>query len=101
MRCGLLAVWRDADLYLLRLRLLTLRHVQGQDPIVILSPNVLGADCVRQGEALHERTIGAFNSEVILLVDDLLKLPLAADSQGIVCNADVNVLVLEIGQVGL
>src|SRR5882762_3705525 len=47
MRPGLLAVRGDADLYLLRLRLLTLRHMQAQDPIAILGPNALGADCVR------------------------------------------------------
>src|SRR5260370_26005094 len=47
VRCGLLAVCRDGDLYLLRLRLLTLRHMQAQDPIAILGPNTLGVDCVR------------------------------------------------------
>ena len=47
MRRGLLAVRGDADLYLLRLRLLALRHMQAQDPIAILGPNALGADRVR------------------------------------------------------
>src|SRR5437773_2478909 len=47
MRRGLLAVRGDADLYLLRLRLLALRHMQAQDPIAILGPNALGVDCVR------------------------------------------------------
>src|SRR5439155_23974226 len=101
VRCGLLAVRRDADLYLLRLRLLTLRHMQAQDPIAILGSNALGADCVRQGEAPRERTIGAFNSEVIVLVDVLLELAFSADGQRIVFDAYVNVLLFEIRQVGL
>src|SRR5713226_1635786 len=75
--------------------------MQAQDPIAILGPNALGADCVRQGEAPRERTIGAFNSEVIVLVDVLLELPLSADGQRIVFDPYVNVLFLEIRQVGL
>src|SRR5437016_1024906 len=60
MRRGLLAVRGDADLYLLRLRLLALRHMQALDPIAILGPNALGADCVRSCAAPCEATIGAF-----------------------------------------
>src|SRR5882762_1385101 len=101
MRCGLLAVCRDADLDLLRFRLLTLRHMQCQDPIAILGANVLGVDRVRQGEAPRERAIRTFNSEVIVLVDVLLELPLSTDGQRIVFDANVNVLLLKIRQVGL
>src|SRR5260370_26802655 len=75
--------------------------MQAQDPIAILGPNALGANCVRQREAPRERTIGAFNSEVIVLVDVLLELPLSSDGQRIVFDAYVNVLVFEIRQVGL
>jgi hypothetical protein len=46
-------------------------------------------------------TEGAFNSEIVFLVDVLLELPLSPDGQRIVFDAYVNVLVLEIRQVGL
>jgi hypothetical protein len=97
MRCGLLAVCRDADLDLLRLRLLTLRHIQCQGPIAILGVNVLGFDRLWQAEAPRERTIRSLNSEVIVLVDILLGLPLSTDGQRIVFDANVNVLLLKIG----
>src|SRR6266481_9563135 len=75
--------------------------MQAQDPIAILGPNALGADCVRKREAPRERTIGAFNSEAIVLVDVLLELSLSANCQRIVFDAYVNVLLFEIRQVGL
>ena len=75
--------------------------MQGQDPIAVVGPNVLGANRIRQGKAPHERTIRPFDPEAVFLLDVLFELSLSADGQGIVRNADVNVLVLEIRQVGL
>jgi hypothetical protein len=75
--------------------------MQGQDPIAVLGPNALGADRIRQGKAPHEGTIGPFDSEAVFFLDVLFELSLSTDGQGIVCNADVNVPVLEIRQVGL
>src|SRR5580704_1341070 len=75
--------------------------MQGQDPIAIVGPNVFGADSIRQGKAPNERTICAFNSEVIVFVDVILELSFSTDGQCVVFNADVNVLVLKIRQVGL
>src|ERR1700676_4571417 len=75
--------------------------MQYQDPIAIVGAYALGVDRVRQGEAPRERTIRTFNSEVIVLVDVLLELPLSTDGQRIVFDANVNVLLLKIGQVSL
>src|SRR5438046_10502674 len=63
MRRGLLAVRGDADLYLLRLRLLALRHMQAQDPIAILGPNALGADCLTWWDGPLARPIRACDSD--------------------------------------
>jgi hypothetical protein len=57
---------------------------------------VFGREKLRTNEPL-----GAFDPEVVILFDVLLEFPLSSDRQRIVCNADVNVLVLKIRQLGL
>src|SRR5580704_1008771 len=97
----LLAVCGDADLDLLWLGLLALSHMQCQYSVAIVGSNVLGADGIREGKTPHERTIGAFDPEVIFFFDVLLELPLSTDRQRIICDADVNVLVLKVRQLDL
>lgn len=72
--------------------------MQGQDPISIVGRNVLRADRIWQGKTPHERTICAFNPEVIIFLDVLIELPLSTDGQYIVCNSNINVLFLKIRQ---
>src|SRR6202041_3417338 len=97
----LLTVCSDADLDLLWLGLLTLSHMQRQYPIAIVGSNVLRTDCIRERKAPPERTIGAFDPEVVILLYVLFELPLSTDRQRIVCDADINVLVLKVRQLGL
>src|SRR5579863_103426 len=98
---GLLAVSRDVDLDLLGLGLFALGHAHGQCPVAILGANAFGLYGIRQREAPHERTIGAFYSKIVVFVDFLLEFPLSADRQRIVLDANINVLLLKIGQIGL
>jgi hypothetical protein len=74
--------------------------MQGQHPIAVFGSNILRADCIWQGEAPYERTVCAFNSEIIIFLNVVFELPFSTDGQCIVFNADI-VLVLEIRQVGL
>jgi len=97
----LLAVCCDADLDLLRFRLLTLSHMQCQHSIAIVGSNVLGTDRIRERKAPHERTISAFDPEIVVFFDVLFELPLSTDRQRIVCDADIDVLVLKVRQLGL
>ena len=92
----LLAVRRNPDLDLLRLRFLTLRQVYGQKAVVVVGLDGLGVHRIRQRETARERAVGAFHSKVVVLVDLLLELALAGNRQSVVLDANVDVLLVDV-----
>jgi hypothetical protein len=75
--------------------------VQRQCAILIVGLDLLRFHGVCQGEAPAERTIYAFDAQVVFLVHLLLKLAFAANREDVVRNADVQVLLINFRQVRL
>src|SRR5208282_5721715 len=97
----LVATIRDADLHLLGLRLGALRQFHRQHTVLVFGLDGFTVHAVRQTEAAAERAVGAFDAKVIILLHLFLELPLAANREHIVFDANVEVLLVDIWQIGL
>src|SRR6516164_5368913 len=99
--CRGLSLDRHVDLDLLGLGFLALRNGEGQDAVFVLGLDGLGTHGVREREAAAEAAVGALDAQVVVFVHLLLELALAANREDVVLDADVEVLGLHVGKVGL
>src|SRR5712664_3244338 len=89
------------DLDLLGLGFLTLRDSQRQHAVLVIRLDRLGVHGVRQREAAGERTIGTLDTQVVVLVHVFRELALPADRQDVVLHADVQILGINVREIGL
>src|SRR6516164_6681486 len=99
--CRGLSLDRHVDLDLLGLGFLALRNGEGQDAVFVIGLDGLGVHGVREREAAAEAAVGALDAQVVVFVHLLLELALAANREDVVLDADVEVLGLHVGKVGL
>src|SRR6266852_5008442 len=91
----------DIDLNLLRLGFLALWNAQGQHSIVIVGLDRFRIHGVGQREAAAERPIGTLHAQVLVFGHLGLELALAANGQDVVLHANVEILGIDLGEIGL
>src|SRR5208282_4653177 len=97
---GLLPVaYRDLDL--LRLCLLQFGQLHRQHAVLVLGLHRIQLHRVRQGEGAAEGAVVALHAESILFLEILLVLALAAQSERVVLDADVDVFLQHVRQLRL
>jgi hypothetical protein len=74
--------------------------VDGQQSVVAVGLDALGVHGVRKREIALERSVGSFHPQVIVFVDRLLELALAAKGQFVVLDANVDVLLIDVRKIG-
>ncbi len=99
--CDFLAASLNRHFHLAGFGGLFLRQRDGQDAILIIGLNFLGVHRRRNGKAADEFAVAAFDAVVALDVLVLFEFALAAQGQGLVFDADVDVFDFDVGQVGL
>src|SRR6266436_2662052 len=88
------------DLDLLGLGFLTLRDTQRQDAVFVRGLDGFRIHGVRQREAAGERAVRALYPQIVLFAHILLKLALATNRQDVVLHADVQVLRINLREIG-
>src|SRR5690606_2773896 len=83
---------------LLRLRL---RQMDLEDAVAAFRRDLVDVDILRQREASRELAVERFAPMLPLVVGRLLDAPLAAQRQHAVLDADIDVFLLDLGQIGL
>src|SRR5436190_8086243 len=91
----------DVDLDLLRLRLGALRQIDLQNTIYIFRVDVIRIDGVRQSERTGKRTVAALNAMEVLFLLFSFELALATDGQRVVLITDIDVLLVNSGNLEL
>src|SRR6266481_2029255 len=92
---------RDVDLDLLRLGFLVLQDGQRQHAVLVVRLDGIRIHGVGQWEAAGEGTVRAFHAQVVLFVHFLLELAFSANGQDVVLPADVQILWIDVRQIGL
>src|SRR5688572_8378755 len=81
-----------------RLRDFLLRKGDRQDPVLVVGADFFRVHRVRERERPRKSTVGAFDPMITLTLS-LLELPFAFDAQGVVLEADLDVLELDVGHI--
>src|SRR5258708_9074845 len=89
------------DLDLLRTRFLALRHANQEHSVIVRRLDVLRVQRVRQRERAGERSIDALHTMISVLLHFILEAALTAESQNVVFNANVDILLADARKVGL
>src|SRR6478735_5006583 len=91
------AVSMDGDVDQLRLRVLAQRQRHGQHAVLVFGGNPPGVDGGWQCEGPGEAAERPLDSVVLLLLDLLVRLLLAAERQGAVLDLEADVLPVDVG----
>ena len=84
------------DLNLLGLGVLAQRQDHGQHAGFVLGLDLLRVDCRRQRERSSERAIASLNAMELLMVDCVVELLLATQSERVFFNRQVDLLFLHV-----
>src|SRR5512132_2487739 len=88
----------SGDLDLPRARILALRHLDLEKTVVELRADVLAINVVRQRERTDEVAVGPLHPVEVAALPLLLELPLAPDREDVALHLDVDLVLLEPGQ---
>src|SRR5690606_21667710 len=91
----------DLDLDRARLLRLGLRQMDLEDSVAAFGGDLLRIDIVRQREASREAAVERLATMLSLVLGGLLEAPFAAQRQHAVLDADIDVLLLDLRQIGL
>src|SRR5690606_16100452 len=91
----------NLDLDRARLLRLRLRQMDLEHAVAAFRRDLVDIDIVRQREASRELAVERFAPMLPLVVGRLLDAPLAAQRQHAVLDADIDVFLLDLGQIGL